>query len=152
MSKRSVKLEPSAVIAMLTGEVPDRRPALKVLSKVAVPTIVAAIKSADSSSVRGVLCDVLGFRHAAGAVPVLIEMLDDLDPSVRSSAADALAKIRDPAAGPALQRQFKYEVSSPVRSMLAAALGAVGHAPSIPLLIKSLSAPWDAVRGARAWS
>jgi hypothetical protein len=48
------QLEPSAVIAMLTGEVPDRRPALKVLSKVAVPTIVAAIKSADSSSVRGV--------------------------------------------------------------------------------------------------
>lgn len=79
-------------------------------------------------------------------------MLDDLDPSVQSAAADALAKIGDSKAGRALEEQFRIEPSSAVRSMLAAALGAVGRRHAIPLLIESLADPWGALRSCAAWS
>ena len=64
----------------------------------------------------------------------------------------ALAKIGNPEAGPALEDRFRTELSSEVRSMLAAALGAVGRTQAISLLIESLNDPWEVLRGCAAWS
>jgi HEAT repeat protein len=152
MSRRLKSLTADDVIRLLTDAPSDFRPAMKILSRVGAPVIIEAIRTSASSPFRGALCDVLGFRHEPTAVPVLIEMLDDPDPGVRSAAADALAKIGDPEAGPALDDRFRTELSSEVRSMLAAALGAVGRTQAIPMLIESLNDPWDALRGCAAWS
>lgn len=115
--------------------------------------LLAALRAAGGEHARAVLCDALGFRHEAGAVGDLVACLEDESPRVRSSAADALAKIGDPAAGDALMARF--ELPDPdlgVRRMLIAALGAVGHRAAIPLLIRWLGNPDPSQRGAAAWS
>lgn len=152
MSRRPRTFTADDVIRLLTVDSPEPRFPQKILSRVSPRVIIDATRSPDSAPVRSILCDVLGFRHEPSAVPVLIDMLEDPDPSVRSAAADALAKIRNPKSGRALEDQFRVELSSEVRSMLAAALGAVGHRHAIPLLIESLSDPWEALRGCAAWS
>lgn len=121
----------------------------------AVPgdALVEALRAAREEIPRAVLCDALGFRHEKSAVGDLIACLEDESPRVRSSAADALAKIGDPAAGQALMARF--ELPDPdlgVRRMLLSALGAVGHRPAIPLLIRWLGNPDPSQRGAAAWS
>jgi HEAT repeat protein len=152
MSRELKSLTADDLIRLLTGGPSERPPAQKILSRVDARTIIEAIRAPSSSAVRAVLCDVLGFRHEGAAVPVLVDMLDDLDPSVRSAAADALAKIGDPEAGSALEDRFRTELSSAVRSMMAAALGAVGRSQATPLLVESLNDPWEALRGCAAWS
>lgn len=121
----------------------------------AVPgdALVEALRAAAGVIPRAVLCDALGFRHEKQAVGDLVACLEDESPGVRSSAADALAKIGDPAAGPALMARF--ELPDPdlgVRRMLLSALGAVGHREAIPLLIRWLGNPDPSQRGAAAWS
>jgi HEAT repeat protein len=152
MSRRLKSLTADDVIRLLLVAPSDSRPATKILSRVGAPVIIEAIRIPASAPVRAGLCDVLGFRHEPTAVPVLVEMLDDPDPGVRSAAADALAKIGNPEAGPALEDRFRTELSSEVRSMLAAALGAVGRTQAISLLIESLNDPWEVLRGCAAWS
>ena len=115
--------------------------------------LVEALRAAGGEHARAVLCDALGFRHQQGAVADLVACLEDESARVRSSAADALAKIGDPAAGGALMARF--ELPDPdlgVRRMLIAALGAVGHREAIPLLIRWLGNPDPSQRGAAAWS
>lgn len=115
--------------------------------------VIEALRVASEEHARIVLCDALGFRHEGGAVAELVSCLDDESARVRSAAADALAKVRDPAAGPSLL--VRFELPDPdlgVRRMLLAALGAVGHRPAIPLLIRWLGNPDPSQRGAAAWS
>jgi HEAT repeat protein len=96
---------------------------------------------------------VLGFRHEPSAVDALIDALSSSSRKVRSSAADALAKIADRRAGPALLARLELPDPDPgVRRMLAAAVGAVGHREAIPLLISLLSHPDASLRGSAAWS
>jgi len=152
MSVRLKSVTANDVIRMLIDSESQRGQVPKIIARVKAHVLVEALRAANVSTIRGVLCDLLGFRHDAAAVPVLMEMLDDLDPSVRASAADAIAKIGDPKTGRALEEHFRFELSSEVRSMLAAALGAVGRRQAIPLLIESLNDPWAALRGCAAWS
>lgn len=112
--------------------------------------LVEALRRAATDLHREILCDVLGDRHERMAVPALIEQL--ANDEVRSSAADALAKIKDPAAGGALAGCFARETVPGTRGMLAAALGAVGHRAAIPDLIRTLEDASPSVRGSAAWS
>jgi HEAT repeat protein len=115
--------------------------------------LIEALQLAADDRRRMILCDVLGYRHEREAVAALVACLADPSTRVRSSAADALAKIGDPRAGDALLARF--ELPDPdlgVRRMLLAALGAVGHRPAIPRLIQWLSNPDPDQRGSAAWS
>lgn len=138
------------VLEMIAHQEPGLQ---KRLEAVPGDVLIEALGSANGEVPRAVLCDALGFRREKGAVDHLVACLEDASPSVRSSAADALAKIRDPAAGEALMKRF--EMPDPdlgVRRMLLSALGAVGHREAIPLLIQWLGNPDPSQRGAAAWS
>ncbi len=116
-------------------------------------TLVDALRLATDDHAKMILCDVLGFRHEAVAVDELIACLSNPSSKVRSSAADALAKIGDPRAGAALLERFELpEPSLGVRRMLLSALGAVQHRAAIPMLINWLGNPDADQRGAAAWS
>lgn len=115
--------------------------------------LIEALKISPEPDMRQTLCDLLGVRHALAALPALIKCLDDPSADVRSSAADALAKIHNPSAGGALMRRFvKQEEDMGVRRMLAAALGAVSYRPAIPVLIAALNHSDGSLRGSAAWS
>jgi HEAT repeat protein len=115
--------------------------------------LVEALALAPDAHTRMLLCDVLGFRKEAGAVDALVACLEDESPEVRSSAADALAKIGDARAGaPIFARAALPEPDAGARRMLVAALGAVGHQPAIPLLTELLDATDPSLRGNAAWS
>lgn len=115
--------------------------------------LVEALALAPDAHTRMLVCDVLGFRKEAGAVDALIACLEDESAKVRSSAADALAKIGDARAGAPIYARAVLPESDPgTRRMLVAALGAVGHQPAIPLLTELLHATDPSLRGNAAWS
>jgi HEAT repeat protein len=118
-----------------------------------IKELIAALHQTTSSHVREVLCDLLGELQAKTAVAVLTTCLEDPSSGVRSSAADALAKIGNPLAGEALMKRFAgAETEVEVQRMIAVALGAVGYRPAIPLLIKALVRTDPGLRGSAAWS
>lgn len=115
--------------------------------------IISALQITDTSLTRQILCDLLGELHAQDALLPLINCLDDESDRVRSSAADALAKLGNVAAGSALlERYIKLETNQPVRRMLAAALGAVKYREAIPALMLGLQEADASLRGTVAWS
>jgi HEAT repeat protein len=124
----------------------------RIASEAATAELAAASRCDLPAAAREILFDLLGNRYDPTALPALIDGLNDVSPSVRSSAADALAKIRDPAAGPFVERKFKAEEDDAVRQMLAIALGAVDYQPSIPALIRALGQSKGTLSGAIAWS
>jgi HEAT repeat protein len=111
-----------------------------------------ALQKSQSPDVSQVLIDILGYRHARSAVSLLLPFLDNEDTGVRSATADALAAIKSPEAGAPLLRRYKVETERGTRNMIAVALGAVGHADSIPLLIEALKSPDPSLRGSAVWS
>jgi HEAT repeat protein len=111
-----------------------------------------ALQQSQSLDVCQVLIDILGYRHARSAVSLLLPYLDNDDSGIRSATADALAAIKSPEAGAPLLRQYKVETERGTRNMIAVALGAVGHAASIPVLIEALKSPDPGLRGSAAWS
>jgi HEAT repeat protein len=115
--------------------------------------LVEALALAPDAHTRMLVCDVLGFRREAGAVEALVARLEDESQNVRSSDADALAKIGDARAGAQIfARAALPEPDAGTRRMLVAALGAVGHQPAIPLLVELLDATDPSLRGNAAWS
>lgn len=115
--------------------------------------IIAALVLAPDPRTRQLLCDVLGFRKELAALEPLLACLADAAPEVRSAAADALAKLADRRAGPALLARATLPETDPgTLQMLVAALGAVGHAPAVPLLITHLRSDDASLRGCAAWA
>lgn len=115
--------------------------------------VIAALRASATDDARQLLCDVLGFRGEGGAVDALVDCLGDPSAEVRSSAADALAKIADRRAGPALlARVLAPEPDPGVYRMLVVALGAVGHDDAIAVLLPMLDSPDPSLRGSAAWS
>lgn len=78
--------------------------------------------------VRGDAGDAL-VRRGAAAVPALIRLLEDPDPTRRASAAATLGRIGPPAwqAGPALKRLMREESITNVREQMARSLGQVAR-------------------------
>src|ERR1044071_2018146 len=100
--------------------------------------LVEALALAPDAHTRMLVCDLLGFRKEAGGIDALISCLEDESAKVRSSAADALAKIGDTRAGaPIYARVALPEPDPGARRMFVAALGAVGYRPATPLLTDS---------------
>jgi HEAT repeat protein len=82
-----------ALVDLLSTErsaAPTAAEALGRLGKAASPVLLAALLGADSER-RLMILPLIG--HSADAVPALVECLGDLNPSVRSLACDALARV-----------------------------------------------------------
>jgi HEAT repeat protein len=147
------------IIRMLEEPTQNRWPVIhKIRDEAAISELVTALQQSTRSLTRRILCDILGFRAELGRLPTgsaistLIESLHDPDEGVRSSAADALGKIADPSAGPALLAQYyKEQEGSRVRHMLASAVGASHNTSAIPALIEALSSSDNILRRSATW-
>jgi HEAT repeat protein len=141
------------IIHQLEEPTQNRIPVKQRISETAtIEDLIAAMHEPMRPLTRQILCDILGDRRAAQALPDLLEALKDPSPGVRSAAADALAAIKDVRAGPALLEQYRAETRSDVRTMLAVALGAVGYQPAIPDLVQALDDADDTLQMEAAWS
>jgi HEAT repeat protein len=123
----------------------------RILAEAPITELLAAVQASPTPLIRQIVCDLLGRRADARAVPVLIDALHDADAGVRGSAADSLAKIGDPSAGEALMEQY-FKEDDDIRQLLAIALGAVHYRPAIPVLIQALSSPTQMLRQCVAWA
>jgi HEAT repeat protein len=139
-----------------TGKLPENHGYMIKRRMTKDATSVELIKSLDLSKTdhaRQIIFDVLGKRRIKTAAPILGNYLADPSPQIRSSVADALAKIGSPSSGPKLLKRFvEDEADIEVLRMLAVALGAVKYQPAIPALIKALSSSDLSLRGSAAWS
>jgi HEAT repeat protein len=139
------------ILSELTAQTGGTRDRLRALDDGA--PIIEALRAATTDHAKQVLCDVLGFRHETAAIDALIGCVADPSARVRSSAADALAKIGDRRAGPALLARLELpEPEDGVRRMVVAALGAVRYSEAIPHLIPLIASPDPSMRGSAAWS
>lgn len=97
--KQQLKLVVSSIaeIRKDASKAPQATATLQKVGKLAVPALTTALKD-PSVTLRRSAASVLASlgREAAPARGTLAEALDDADPAVRSSAADALEKINDP--------------------------------------------------------
>ena len=117
-----------------------------------VRTLIATLQQSTDSHASRILCELLGERRAKSALSALLACLTHHDSGVRYEAADALAKIREPATGPALFTHLTTEHETSVQAMLLLALGAVGYRTGIPYFVTALSASDASVRASAAWS
>ncbi|MFN8504636.1 HEAT repeat domain-containing protein [Kouleothrix sp.] len=117
-----------------------------------VRTLVESLQACQHPHTCRILCELLGQRRARSAIPSLLACLTHPDAGVRYEAADALAKIRQPATGPILMHHLASESDIDVQAMLVLAIGAVGYRPAISRLIDALSATEAQLRGSAAWS
>jgi len=117
-----------------------------------VKQMILALEKTNSIKARRTICAVLGDRHAKFAVPILTRHLADTDLTVRCYAAEALGKIGDPDAGPALLALFKKKQPRALRSTLAVVMGSIHYQSAVPTLIRALADEDDSVRGCAAWS
>ena len=159
-----IAMDAAEIIHLLEKPTKNRWPFMyNIRDKATISDIVAALQASTIPLTRRLLCSIVskrfrvgyfekGFSDATQAVPALIEALADPDEGVRSAALEALGDIGDPAAGPALLEQYhKEKEGSPVRHMLASALGASHYTPAIPTLIQALSSSDAMLRRAATW-
>lgn len=146
-------MQATEIITLLEESRSGAQAKQRIMADASATEIVRALETCNAEIARQILCDILGVRHAQAAVPILITCLGDSASGVRSAAADALAKIGDRRAGPALLERFTtLESELPVRQMLAVALGAVQCQEATPHLIASLRHTDGSLRGCAAWS
>jgi HEAT repeat protein len=148
------ELTATEIIRLLEEPTEHRYPIkLRITMEASGSALIQALQQASDLLSKQILADIVGDRAEFGAVSTLIELLDYDSEGLRCSAADALGKIRDPESGPALLAHLQQEVTlSPVKHLLASALGAVGYRQAIPTLIQALADPDPVLRGCAAWS
>lgn len=125
----------------------------RVAQEAPVAEIAKVLDAATDSGIRRLFCEILGKSCDGEAVPILIGCLSDPSQDVAHEAADALGRIGDPAAGPALMEHLiKVEQDGNRSSFDYSALAAVGYRPAIPFLIRALNDPQPLMCEAAAWS
>ena len=154
-------MQPAEIIAALEAPTEDRRALMWSLREDApADALAAALAAAEEPDTRQLLADLLGFQAAPEGVPALIAALGDARSAVRSSAADALGKVflshpdapgRDEA-GAALLERWRAEERTPVRQMLAAALGATRHEPALGVLRAAAEDADPGLRDSARWA
>lgn len=141
------------ILALLTEPCEDIRPSYwRIVRQAHVKAIIAALNGATDPLVRQLIVDILGIRRARSAVPVLIPLLADPNPGLRGSAADALGKIGDIRAGPALLRQYQVEPDLGLKELLLAGFGGVGFQEAAAVLIAALLSGTPGMQRVAAWS
>jgi HEAT repeat protein len=123
--------------------------------------ISAALSLAEHPEARRLVCHALGRFRDPGALDSLLVALNDVDPDVRSAAADAIGKIFGYVERPPLFRRsqvrdsliarWRIEDSDDVRSTLIQTLALLGD-PAVRFVLKSaLDADDQRVRGQARW-
>src|SRR5690242_17986850 len=79
---------------------------LKLQGNASARALAGALDRADTSELRGFLCEMLGKRRPVEEVPSLLKCLDDPAAQTRYAAADALASSHEPSTGPKLLARF----------------------------------------------
>ncbi len=132
-------MDANEIIRLLEEPTENRIPIKqKVLQEALIEQLIIAMHEPKTQLTYVILCEILGKRKDARAVPVLIEALHDADASVRTEAAQALAHIESSQAGDALLTQYLKEDSKGAKEWEVIALGAVKYRPAIPQLIQAL--------------
>jgi HEAT repeat protein len=154
-------MQPTEIIAALEAPTDDRRRLMWSLREDApAEALAAALAAAEEPHTRQLLADLLGFQAAPEGIPALVAALGDARSGVRSSAADALGKVflshpdapgRDEA-GAALLARWRVEERTPVKHMLAAALGATRHEPALPVLREAAEDEGAGLRDSARWA
>lgn len=107
------------------------------------PALVSALK-ADTYALRWAATYQLTSigPEASGAIPVLAEMLSDVDPQTRATAAEALGAF-GPAGAEAVPALIEAinDTEPNVRYAVIVALGEIGDSQAVPALIKELD--WE---------
>jgi len=142
-------LDAARITELLEQQAPDGRPTFNWLREQAPEAeLVAALRAAQASMTRHLLCDLLGYREVASGVPVLLGCLADHDVGVRGAAAEALMNIfsahpeqATPEAREALMQRWELEEHDEIRRTLVLALGAARHGPFAPTLEALLDDP-----------
>lgn len=134
------------LISTITAPVHDRRPLLRELrTKLPARLIVRALGQAEGSLEKRLLADMAASRKLLSAVPDLLSLLDDVDPDVRSTVADALSHVlssRDASttllsdATSSLIERIEREEDDSLREGLVIALGAARWEPTRAFLIE----------------
>ncbi len=130
----------------------DRRPVMRQIKKSSLVDLLMALQLCQQPLTRQLLCDILGDRHDPAAAKELLIALQDKSSKVRSSAAEALAKIKNPKTGEPLMKRLVEEEDVGVRHMVVLALGSIGYRAAIPIMIRLLSDDDATTRGCAAWS
>jgi len=112
--------------------------------------LVAALNS-GVEEIRPDVIRALGETGHRRALPVLMELLEDEDVTVRGQAAIALGNIGDDSSAPALIEALEDEYDY-VRECATVALGNIGDARAIPSLIKALDDMDIEVRRHAVWA
>jgi hypothetical protein len=142
-----------AIVGLLTAPVPNSWPiANQIRAKAGIHALAGALSATADVAARERICHLLGQRDrgdAALAIPALLALLHEPHAGLRSEAADAIGQIalREGRAascaaahdaGAIVAAALIRERDPRTRALLASALGALDHEPSIPQLIALL--------------
>jgi hypothetical protein len=142
------------ILGLLTAPVANGWPiANQIKAKAGIHELAETLHATDDRAVRERICYLLAGRRrgdGALAVPALLELLRDPHAGVRSEAADAITQITlregsnavrgaAPRVGDVALTALESESDGRARALLAAALGALRHEPSIPRLVALLA-------------
>jgi HEAT repeat protein len=151
--QRRQRVTPDEIVTRLTKRTANRIPAYQAIEHTArTRALVAVLESETSDDVKGMVAYMLGDRRDRKAIPALLSLLGHPNPSVRSTAADALGKLGGLTLGPPLLAALEREPDGPTRQMLTSALGATGFRPATPALVVGLSSGDEKERAMAAWS
>jgi HEAT repeat protein len=94
----------------------------------------------------------LGRRGVVEAVPALCRLLSAADPAARSAGALALGRLRAVEAFPDLMSLAEADPALGPRSHAIGAIGQIGDARAVPLLVRLLGSDEWRVRATAAWA
>lgn len=134
----------------------------RLVKEAPLDSVIGALRRAVDPESRQMLCDVLGDRKEAAAVPALLGRLDAPEVGVRAAAAEAVGKVfgyTDAPPSPERRREvlgvllarWEVEESDAVRSTLAQTLALLGDPAVRPVLEAAVDHPDRRVRGQARW-
>lgn len=103
-----------------------------------IPDLLDALRSPDDA-MRGVGLRAARELQGGGVLPALVQELERFPPAVRAQVLSALADRAEPAVLPAIESHGQSS-SAEVRLAVVRALGRIGGATSLPLLLSTLEA------------
>jgi HEAT repeat protein len=140
MGPKAARAIPALILALGHPESYTRALAARALAAIGKDAFVPVVEALGDPEpvVRAYAARALGrFRSQPGAVPVLLEALNDRSEFVRDRAAEALGLLGDPIAVPALEKAM----ADPVRFVRISAIMALGRMgpkakPAVPALLR----------------
>lgn len=122
------------------------------ISRASAADLIAAFEASRNALMRQIICDAVGSRDLHAATPLLVHALSDPTARVRSSAADALGKLAEPATGADFLARYVIETDPGVRANLILGLGSTQYRAGLSVIIEALNETEPAMRYCAAWA